>query len=165
MVDLTYFCESMEKTSVAHIMVANSSWLFPTVETIHLAAMVFLVGSVSVFDLRLLGLLLRRERVSKLAERLLPYTWTAFALMVITGTLLFSFDPVRKYCPNAAFRFKLVLIALAGLNMCTFHLTVYRNVHKWDNTPSPPRWAKMVGTFSVTLWAGVLVAGRLIGFF
>jgi hypothetical protein len=57
-----------------------------------------------------------------------------------------------------------VLIVLAGLNMSIFHLTVYRSVHKWDSAPSPPLWAKMVGTFSVILWAGVVVAGRWIGF-
>jgi hypothetical protein len=103
MADFTAFCQSMEKTSVAQAM-PNSAWLFHAVETIHLAAMVFLVGSISAFDLRLLGLILRRERVSRLAERLLPFTWTAFAIMVITGTLLFGSDPVRKYCPNPSFR-------------------------------------------------------------
>jgi hypothetical protein len=163
MADFTAFCQSVEKTSVAQAM-ANSSWLFPAVETIHLAAMVFLVGSISALDLRLLGLILRRERVPRLAERLLPFTWTAFATMVVTGTLLFGSDPVHKYCPNPSFRLKLELIVLAGVNMSIFHLTVYRSVHKWDSAPSPPLWAKMVGTFSVILWAGVVVAGRWIGF-
>ena len=163
MVGLTAFCESVERTSIAQAM-ANSSWLFPAVATIHLTAMALLVGSISAFDLRLLGLILTRERVSRLAERLLPFTWSAFAIMAITGFLLFGSDPVHKYCPNPSFRIKLVLIALAGVNMSIFHLTVYRTVHKWDTARSPPLWAKMVGTFSVALWAGVIIAGRWIGF-
>jgi uncharacterized membrane protein len=134
------------------------------VATIHLTAMALLVGSISAFDLRLLGLILTRERVSRLAERLLPFTWSAFAIMAITGFLLFGSDPVHKYCPNPSFRIKLVLIVLAGVNMSIFHLTVYRTVHKWDTARSPPLWAKMVGTFSVALWAGVIIAGRWIGF-
>jgi hypothetical protein len=160
---LATFCKAVENTSVAHSM-ANSSWLFPTVETVHLAAMVLLVGSITAFDLRLLGIILRKERVSQLAERLLPPTWGAFAIMAITGTLLFASDPVHKYCPNPSFRIKLVLILLAGLNMSVFHFTVYRSVSKWDAAPSPPLWAKMVGTLSVILWGGVVVAGRWIGF-
>jgi MFS superfamily sulfate permease-like transporter len=163
MADLTAFCESVERTSIAQAM-ANSSWLFPAVATIHLTAMALLVGSISAFDLRLLGLILTRERVSRLAERLLPFTWSAFAIMAITGFLLFGSDPVHKYCPNPSFRIKLVLIALAGVNMSIFHLTVYRTVHKWDTARSPPLWAKMVGTFSVALWAGVIIAGRWVGF-
>jgi len=94
MTDLTAVCESVERTSMAQAM-ANSSWLFPAVETVHLAAMVLLVGSISAFDLRLLGLILRQERVSQLARRLLPFTWSAFAAMVVTGILLFGSDPVQ----------------------------------------------------------------------
>ena len=143
---------------------ADSSWLFPAVETVHLAAMVFLVGSISAFDLRLLGFILKGERVSLLTRRLLPLTWAAFGVMVFTGVLLFGSDPVHKYCPNLSFQVKLVLIGIAGLNMSVFHFTVHRSLHKWDADPSPPFWAKMVGTLSVMLWAGVVVAGRWIGF-
>ena len=84
--------------------------------------------------------------------------------MIITGTLLFASDAVSKYCPNPAFHIKLILILLAGMNMSIFHFTVYRNVSRWDHVPSPPLWAKVVGTISVLLWAGVVVAGRWIGF-
>jgi len=160
---LSTFCHAVEKTSVAHWM-GGSSWAFPAIETLHLTAMVLLVGSISVFDLRLLGFALRRESVSRLAEQLLPPTWIAFGIMAITGTLLFTADPVTKYCPNPALRIKLVLIFLAGLNMSIFHFTVYRTVSKWDTAPAPPVWAKLVGTFSVVLWAGVVIAGRWIGF-
>ena len=74
---------------------ATNVKLVITVETVHLAAMVLLVGSISAFDLRLLGLILRQERVSQLARRLLPFTWSAFAAMVVTGILLFGSDPVQ----------------------------------------------------------------------
>ena len=96
--------------------------------------MVVLVGSISTFDLRLLGFILKCEPVSQLAERLLPFTWTAFAVMVATGVLLFGSDPVHKCCPNPSFHLKMVLIALAGVNMSIFHLSVYRSVHKWDTS-------------------------------
>ncbi len=163
MTGVSSFCHAVEKTAVAHSM-AGSSWLFPAVETIHLSAMVLLVGSITVFDLRLLGVAMRREPVSQLAERLLPCTWSAFGVMILTGTLLFSSDPVTKFCPNPAFRIKLLLVLLAGLNMSVFHFTIYRSVRKWDLAPSTPLWAKVVGSFSVLLWAGVVFAGRWIGF-
>ena len=156
------FCSFTERFAI--FIMGDSTWLFPAVETIHLAAMVLLVGSISAYDLRLLGFILKGESVSQLTRKLLPLTWIAFGTMAITGVLLFSSDPVHKYCPNPAFQLKLVLIALAGLNMSLFHFTVYQSVAKWDTDPSPPVWAKLVGSVSVVLWAGVVIAGRWIGF-
>src|SRR5437016_2064575 len=138
------FCHAVSKTWPAQVM-AGSTWLFPVVETIHLSAMVLMVGSITIFDLRLLGIAMQRESVSQIAERLLPLTWTSFAVMAVTGVLLFVSDAVNKYCFNPALRIKFLLILLAGLNMSVFHFTIYRNVSKWDNSPSPPVWAKVVG--------------------
>jgi len=118
---LTPFCPATERFAI--FIMSDSTWLFPAVETIHLAVMVLLVASISAFDLRLLGFILKGESVSQLTRRLLPLTWIAFGTMAVTGVLLFSSDPVHKYCPNASFQLKLVLIALAGLNMSLFHLT------------------------------------------
>jgi len=68
------FCRWLEQTSVG-AGVRESLWLFPAIETLHLLGMAALVGTTVVFDLRLLGWMLRRERVSELAERLLPWSW------------------------------------------------------------------------------------------
>lgn len=160
---LQSFCQAVEVSSLGKA-VQQSSWAFPVIETIHLTAMVCLVGSISAFDLRLLGLSLRRQSVSRLAERLLPMTWTAFGVMLVTGTLLFTSQAASKYCDNPAFRLKLVLILLAGVNMSVFHFTIYRSVEGWDESSATPLWAKLTGSVSVLLWAGVMVAGRWIGF-
>jgi hypothetical protein len=77
---------------------------------------------------------------------------------------LFTTQANSKYCGNGAFQIKLLLILLAGINMAMFHFTVYRSVEKWDTTTATPLWAKLVGSISVLLWAGVVVAGRWIGF-
>lgn len=157
------FCQAMQDSLVGQA-VRGSSWMFPAIETTHLTAMVLLVGSITVFDLRLLGLTMRGQSVSQLAERLLPATWFAFGIMILTGALMFSSDSVEKYCPNPAFHIKLVLLLLAGLNMSVFHFTVHRSVAEWDESHATPLWAKLVGSFSVLLWAGVVFAGRWIGF-
>src|SRR5258708_40264635 len=72
---LTQFCPSTEAFTISAM--GDSVWLFPAVETIHLVAMILLVGSISVYDLRLLGLILKGERVSVLTRRLLPLTGAA----------------------------------------------------------------------------------------
>jgi len=75
------FCRWLEQTSVG-AGIRESLWLFPAIETLHLLGMAALVGTVAVFDLRLLGWMLRRERVSELAGRLLPWSWAGFAVQV-----------------------------------------------------------------------------------
>ena len=161
--DFPGFCQAVQTTWIYRMM--QPTWVFPVVETIHLSAMVLMVGSITVFDLRLLGVAFRRYSVSQIAEHLLPSTWTGFATMLVTGTLLFATTPVQKYCPNSAFRFKLVMIVVAGLNMSVFHFTVYRKVAEWDKASATPLLAKMAGSLSVLLWGSVVVAGRMIGFY
>src|SRR5438094_8914182 len=96
------FCRWLEQTSVG-AGVRESLWLFPAIETLHLLGMTALVGTAAVFDLRLLGWMLRRERVSEVAGRVLPWTWAGFALQVGRGTRLFTLD-VGKGDRNAPIR-------------------------------------------------------------
>ena len=162
MVQASAFCHTINVSSfVPFVEGWNQTWAI--VQTTHLAAMTMLVSSISIFDLRLLGVAMVRVPVSRLSRRLIPATWTAFALLVATGLLMFVAQK-PKYCNNWIFLSKILLIFLAGLNMAVFQFTVFRKVDKWDDTSVTPLSAKLAGTFSVLLWAGVVVAGRWIGF-
>ena len=143
--------------------VRESLWLFPAIETLHLLGMAALVGTTAVFDLRLLGWVLRRERVSELAGRLLPWSWAGFAVQVVTGALLFMSEAVKVYT-NPAFRVKMLLIFFAGVHALIFHWTVYRDVATWDEIAVLPAGAKFAGFVSILLWVGIVAAGRFIGF-
>ena len=143
--------------------VRESLWLFPAIETVHLLGMAALVGTITVFDLRLLGWLMRRQRVSELARRLLPWTWLAFLVQVVTGITLFLSEAAKVYA-NPAFRLKMVLILLAGLHALIFHKIVYRNVATWDDGEVLPIGAKVSGLVSLLLWVAIVAAGRFIGF-
>ena len=162
MPDTLAFCKWLEQTSVGSA-VRESLWLFPAIETVHLLGMAALVGTVMVFDLRLLGWLMRRKRVSDIAGSLLPWTWVGFALQVVTGVLLFSSEAV-KVGANPAFRLKMLLLMLAGVHALIFHWTVYRKVATWDDSTVVPLGAKIAGFTSILLWVGIVAAGRFIGF-
>src|SRR5277367_862507 len=70
--------------------IRESGWLFPTIETVHVFALVLVVGSIMTVDLRLLGLANRERRFSHLAAEMLPWTWVAFAVAASAGLLMFS---------------------------------------------------------------------------
>ncbi len=114
-------------------------------------------------DLRLLGITFRRVPVPELVERLFPFTVSGFVVMVVTGVVLFYGIPIRTY-HNVFFRAKVLMLILAGINVWIFHAGVYLRVAEWGRDPTPPRRARMAGMFSLILWAGVVVAGRMIAY-
>ena len=130
MPDIPSWCSWLEQTGVGSA-IRQSLWLFPVIETVHLLGMAALVATITVFDLRLIGWVMRGERVSVLARRLLPWCWLGFAVQVVTGTLLFSSEAVKVYV-NPAFRLKLLLILLAVAQALVFQWAMYRNAESWD---------------------------------
>jgi hypothetical protein len=156
------FCQWLEARGWA-MSLHQSLWMFPLIETVHLFGIILLVGSTSVLDLRLLGLTMKRESVSRTAGRLLPWAWVGLAVQVTTGFVLFASEATRCW-QNSAFRIKMVMLALAGLNALIFHVTVYRRVGSWDEAAVTPVGAKLAGGLSILLWFGIVAAGRWIAF-
>ncbi len=137
--------------------------LFPWVESLHVLAICTVVGTISIVDLRLLGFASRERPVLELSNNLLVCTWIAFAVAAITGSLLFSAKALT-YAGNFYFQVKLVLLALAGLNMAAFHLMSGRRIGEWGAGSIPPLPARVAGGLSLLIWVGVVGFGRWIGF-
>jgi hypothetical protein len=142
----------------------ESDNVYPLVETAHVLAIAIMVGSVFVVDLRVLGVVLRGESVTRITGALLPVTWCGFGLMLVTGTALFAADAQRLY-GNPAFRVKILLLALAGCNAFLFHWTAYRVVGDWESMKPTPSSARAFALSSIALWSAVVVSGRLIALF
>jgi hypothetical protein len=132
-------------------------------EGTHLLALMLFAGTIFVVDLRLLGVTFRRTPVSVLSDRVLPLTVFGFALIVVTGVLLFYAKPLVYY-HNIWFRFKLVFIALALINIVVFHYRVQRNRADWDAAPLPPPAARASAAISLTAWLVVITLGRFIAY-
>ncbi len=153
----------LQSTPVAKAIAGNEV-LFPWIESIHVLAIVLVVGTISIVDLRLLGVASLDLTVRRLMRDVIPYTWGAFTVAAITGLLMFSSDAVN-YSHNFFFRGKLILLALAGLNMAVFHLIGIRDLERWDSGAGrPPVAARAAATISLLVWIAVVAFGREIGF-
>lgn len=152
----------LEATPLA-TAVRESTWMFPTIETLHVLAITLVVGTIMIVDFRLINVASRRRPVSELMREVLPWTWIAFICAVITGSLLFSSAAV-KYSHNGPFLTKMVLLLIAGANMAVFHLGSYRSVALWDRDVMTPTGARVAGGISLALWVTVIAMGRWIGF-
>src|SRR5579862_686693 len=141
----------------------DSLWIFDITETIHTLGIVLVAGTIMLVDLRLLGLGLKRESVSEVVSRIVPCTLWGFVLMFLTGGCLFAAEAVKLY-NSPAFRIKLVLLALAGLNAIVFHRTIYRQAADWDKALVAPPRARLAGLLSLILWMCIIAAGRAIAY-
>lgn len=158
----TNLWESIEYSSLG-ITIAESTWMFPALETLHVIALVTVIGTIALVDLRLIGVQGHALRVSQLAKDTLPLTWGAFALAALTGGLLFV-SKASSYMINPYFLIKMGLLVLAGINMMYLHMTTWRTVTHWELDPSFPLAAKVAGWLSLIFWVAVVFFGRAIGF-
>jgi hypothetical protein len=142
--------------------IRESDWLFPTIETVHVFALVLVVGTIMTVDLRLLGFANKERPFSQVASEMLPWTWMAFGIAALAGMLMFS-SKALTYYGNIPFRLKMVCLMLAGINMAIFHWLGTRRLETWDRGP-PPRAAKFAGGASLLLWTTIVAAGRWVGF-
>ena len=140
----------------------DTSPAMPVVEATHVLAAVMVFGTVLIVDLRLLGLRDTSRLVTHLSRETLPWTWLAFGIAVITGSLMFS-TSAETYFDNTAFQLKALALLGAGLNMVLFQLFTARARAQWA-FGRPPRAARVAGLVSILLWAAVVLLGRWIGF-
>ncbi len=137
------------------------SWWFPFIESVHVVFLTLTFGAILMVDLRLLGLAAMSHPATRMVRELVPWTLIGFAISVPTGLALFI-TRAEHYANNPAFRIKLLLILLAGINMALFHTRWIKSVETWDQS-TPPLPARLTGGISITLWLGVILAGRWTG--
>jgi hypothetical protein len=153
------FLEWLQNTSLA--VTVGESW-FPWVESAHVVFLAAVAGTILIVDARLLGFASKHLRITYLAERLLPWTWVAFAGAAVTGLLMFIANAV-SYLDKAPFLIKMGLLLIAGLNMLYFQLVTWPGVTNWDSGRAAPA-ARVAGAISMLCWIGVITFGRWIGF-
>jgi hypothetical protein len=156
------FCQWLASTP-GSIALHESLFMYPLIESVHVLTLCLFIGMTVLLDFRLLGLGLRGVPLTDITTRLAPWMRLGFVIMVITGAMLFYAIPIRSY-QNIFFRAKVILLVAAGLNAWLFHSGVYRRVSEWNMAAIAPKRARVAGALSLVLWAGIIVAGRMIAY-
>jgi uncharacterized protein DUF6644 len=159
---ITEFLSTLEASGLA-TRIRDSLYLFPFIESSHVIGLSLVFGTITVVDLRLLGIASTKRPFTRITSDILKWTWAAFALTAVTGLLMFITN-AGVYYNNFFFRSKMLLLVLAGINMLMFELTAARSVHRWDKEASAPLSGRAVAIVSLILWISVIFVGRWIGF-
>jgi hypothetical protein len=75
--------------------------------------------------------------------------------------VLFFAKPVDYY-HSIWFRFKMVFLAVAMINIVVFHAKVAKNESEWDGLETPPKAARISAAVSLAAWCLVIMMGRFI---
>lgn len=145
-------------SALGHYM-QTSVWGFAVVEAIHLLALAVLGGSVLVVDLRLLGVTFRKESALTLGRDLSRLLLGSLVILILTGIAMISEEALKCYF-SPAFRWKMTLLAVAVL----FYFTLHRHALLRADINGLTAWSRIAAVISLSLWLGVGVAGRAIGF-
>lgn len=145
------------------ILVRESAWGEPVLESIHVLCLTLFLGFVVLLDLRLLGICMRSRRFSEVIDQLNPWIKVGFVVMIFTGVVLFCGDPIAFY-ENTPLRIKILLLAVALVNIVVFDYTTRRSVSEWDHNAVAPPGARIAAILSLVLWAGIVAAGRAIAY-
>ena len=162
MIPFQVWLESMFATARPVAEAMQLRWAWPAAESGHFIGLTLLLGSIAVWDLRLIGFL-RGVPVSAF-HRLVPFAIAGFAINVGTGSLFLMTEP-DQYVYNPAFHLKMLCLLLAGINVAVFYLVVFRRVTSLDPTEQAPLLARASGAISLSLWIGVIICGRMITFY
>ena len=140
----------------------RTAWGWPAMESLHFIGLTLLIGTIGVFDLRLLGVGARIPIAA--LHRLIPLGLVGYGVNVTTGAMFLMTSP-DQYIYNPAFHLKMLFMGAAGLNASAFYVTAYRGATAPGAPDEAPRVAKIIALASLCLWIGVIVAGRLITFY
>jgi hypothetical protein len=156
--DLLPFFQWVAATPVSQA-ISTSRWAFAVIESVHLLALAVIGGAVLIVDLRLLGLGLRDQSIERVARDAQPWLIGSLIVMLVSGVLLFTSEPIKCYY-SIPFRVKMLCLALGMI----FAFTVRRKVALAGEGRVRPIWLKLVALVSLALWFGVGAGGRWIGF-
>jgi len=144
-------------------VVAHEPIVWPACEMLHYLGLSLLLGTVGLFDLRVLGM--AKGIPPRAIHRLVPWGVAGYAVNVLTGIVFFAGHP-DQYFYNDAFRFKALFMALAGINIMMFYGSrMFEDMKSMAPDARAGLLVKLVAGTSLSMWIAVLVCGRLLTFF
>ena len=145
------------------VYIRESTYLFPSIECVHVLSIVIFVGSITMFDLKLLNLVSKERSIADVHEEIIPWARWSFVFAAIAGLFLFSSNAIN-YVKNFEFQMKILFVFLGGINMMIFEIWTSKRMKQWAISSRVPRTAMLAGGVSIIVWILTVGFGRWVGF-
>jgi len=146
--------------SVIGEAVRTSTWVYPWVNAFHSVGMGFLVGTLAMLSLRVLGF--GSFPLAPLKKYVLVIQ-PAFVVNLITGLMLFAGDAERFFF-SPTFRVKATLLVLGGITAWVLVRRVFGDEAGQSDTGEAAQAVKVIAAASLVLWIGAIFAGRMTAY-
>src|SRR6266851_5596151 len=133
---LDRFCSWLEQTPLSQA-IQSAGWVVPAVQTIHILAIAAVLSSVLMLDLRL----------ARVTHRFRPVIWWTLPILLATGVVMIIGEPARSLA-NPVFQLKMLLLLAAIAVTAAFH-----------------KESRIIAIVSLSLWVGIVFAGRWIAYY
>ena len=159
---LDNFCAWIERTPLSQA-IQVTSWSVPAVQTVHILAIAAIMASVLMLNLRLLGIVGTDRPLAEVSARIRPVIWWTLPILLVSGAILIVGEPVRSL-ENWVFQLKMTLLAAVIIVTLAYQAPLNKDSNFWDQTSGRRGAIKLIAIISLTLWVGIVCAGRWIAY-
>jgi hypothetical protein len=160
---LKQFAEWLSTTFLSVFLQNHNGWAIPTIQSIHIAGIAFVLGSVFMIDLRLLGWAGTDQTLRQTTARFGPWLKGSLWLMLATGILMVIGEPVRELI-TFSFWLKMFLVGVGTAVAVVFLRAVHRHDEKWEEAVQKRRAVQWLAVLTFLIWACIIILGRLIAY-
>lgn len=158
------FAEWLAATRFSEAM-RLTDWSVPLLQSIHILMIGIVFVSILVVAMRVLGRMRADEPLAEVVGRFSPWMWGALAIMLLTGLLLATIEPVRQVT-TLSFWIKMSLIVVGAAGAAVFDRAVRaaRATGNEQAFAAPSAGLKALAAGTVALWLAIIFFGRAIGY-
>ena len=149
------------ENSALGIWMVDSIWAYPIMLSMHAVGMSIVVGTVFMIDFRILGF--AKEAPLTSFEGMLKVTWIGVLLNFLSGVALFASNP-EQFLFNPLFWTKIGLMVLGVLSVFALWQKITSLLVEAGVMLEATSAVKNLARFSLLLWLGVIIAGRLVAY-
>ncbi|HEY8537768.1 MAG TPA: DUF6644 family protein [Steroidobacteraceae bacterium] len=154
--ELARWIANSAANDVAVHWLRNVPGLPPIAQTLHLVSIAVILGSIVVFNLRVLRLIAPSQDPVEMSQRLAPWTWAALPVLFLSGSIFVLARP-HRYFMNPIFGIKLAALVAA----CALAAIGYALARRGEVASLRARGVALVGLLA---WIGTILAGRWIAY-
>jgi len=141
----------------------HHAWTIPAIQSVHIVGIAFVMGSVLMIDLRILGWAWVDQTLRQTVGRFGPWLTGSLWLLLATGILMVIGEPTRELI-TFSFWLKMVLVAVGALVAVLFQRALRRHDQQWGDSLVAQPSIKAFAIVTFLVWAFVIVLGRLIAY-
>lgn len=154
------FCDWLSNTSLS-LTIQKVMWIIPAVQTVHILCVAIVMSCMAMLDLRLIGVAGRRQSISQVVSRFVPWVWGALPVLLLSGITLIIGEPSRELL-NPYFRAKMAMLATVLVITLAVQHQNKKDASYWEGRRAAAAWT---GLASLLLWVGIVTAGRWIAYY